>query len=856
MYLKKTLSGRTALALATSALAGLAITSPASAQVVADRTLSDINVDTVGGCTTLTINFNIRLQVLSHFPDSSGRELHVRIRPLDADGTSLLRESLRTPSTVPELRSIEYEGDNPSGPVLSLFFTRDMRFEIEAGARPQSLVVRLAEPGAGPMCSTTAQGLPGEQPGMISRPAATAPAIPIPPGLYALNLISQTDVAPVLSDAQRTALANRIIYEMSFERDSQHWHRLRMGFFETREEAEAAKTELQALFPEIWVVKVSAEEREQGVANRIDTGAGAPAAPAQAMTATPEETAEAARLVTESEQEIRDGNLDRAIQLLTKATELPESENSARARELLGLTRERKGQSAHAQAEYEEYLRRYPQGEGSDRVRQRLAALKAPGTATTTLRAPTGSASTADKWTWRARGSLSQFYYRDQSSTKFVDASRPDLNAEPDDRVNLNQLLTSGDVTISGGDDRRQVLLRAAGSYTFNFNSGRKDIQSLTALYLDYDDSDLDLTARVGRQTRNSSGVLGRFDGLLLGWQTSHNVRINLVGGFPVLSSRQTHVLKERYFYGASVDIGTRQSPLQTTVYWFDQRAKGGFIDRQSVGIEARYLASRFNAFTLLDYDVKYGKLNLGLATLNYNFPDNSNLSITADYRQSPLLTTSNALIGQIGSLTMQPITELQGLRPFFTDAEIYQLAEDRTLVAKSATISYSRPISKKLQTSLDFTITDTGGTNATPASSGTDAVAALPATGTEYFYGLQFIGTGLLMENDIYILSGRYSDTQRKRTYTADINARIPVTSKFRVSPRLRFGLREDKFIDSNFRQVQPSMRFNYYPIRHSEIEVEVGANFTRDKTMVGGSLNTTTESGYLLTAGYRLDF
>ena len=82
---------------------------------------------------------------------------------------------------------------------------------------------------------------------------------------------------------------------------------------------------------------------------------------------------------------------------------------------------------------------------------------------------------------------------------------------------------------------------------------------------------------RLGRQTRNSSGVLGRFDGILLGYQAKSNLRFNLVGGFPVLTSRQTYVLKDRYFYGASVDVGAKQSPLQTTLYWFDQRSKGGF---------------------------------------------------------------------------------------------------------------------------------------------------------------------------------------------------------------------------------------------------------------------------------------
>lgn len=822
------------------------LTQPVAAQSVADRTLSDVKVENVGTCSTLTINFNIRVQMLSYFPTASGREVHVRVQPLDTGANGTSRESLRTPTTVPEVRSIQFEGDNPSGPVLSLFFSRDMRFEVAPGQQPQSIVVRLAKPGAGPICGAPAP----------SASAPSLPAIEIPAGLYAVNALSQPG-ALALSAAQKQALKNRVAYQSQFEKDAQQWYRLRVGFFQTRDEAEAAKAKLLPSFPDAWVVKVSADERAEGVANRMDTGVPAATAAPATTTASEEQIAETARLTAEAEIAIRDGNHDRAIQLLTNALALPENPNTPRVQELLGLTRERKGQTAHAQAEYEEYLRRYPTGEAADRVRERLASITTPAAGgTTELRAASGAESAA-AWTWGARGSFSQFYLRDQSTTKFVDASRPDVNAEVDNNVNLNQLLSTADVTISGGNDRRQVQLRAAGSYTADFRkTNKKNIKALTALYLDYSDSTIDSTLRVGRQTRNSSGVLGRFDGALYGWQAKPKLRVNLVGGFPVLTSRQTRVLKERYFYGASVDVGAKRSPIQTSVYWFDQRAKGGFIDRQSVGIETRLLKKRFNAFVLADYDVKFSKLNLGLLTLNYNFPDTSSLSMTADYRQSPLLTTNNAIIGQVDAATLLPIFDLTGLKPFYTDAQIYQLAKDRTLVTKSMTLSYSRPLTKKLQTNFDFTLSDTGGTPGSAASAGTLAVAALPATGKEYYYGAQLVGSGLFWENDIYILSGRYSDTQRTRSYTADFNARVSLSRKVRLSPRLRYGYRDNKLDSGNFSQFQPTMRVNYYPMRGGEIEIEGGANFSRQKSIFAGTPTTMTESGYVLSAGYRLDF
>ncbi len=912
----------TAFVIATVA-GSLALPAPAFAQPVADRALSDVRVDSVGACTTLTINFNIRLQILSSFPES-GRELHVRVRPLDSSGISAIKESLRTPTSVPDLRSIEYEGDSSSGPVLSLFFTKDTHFKVSPGLLPQQMVIGLSRPGAGAVCSQAVSVVPAAPPA-AAPPAAAPPPVAVPgtvavarpapaaaiaSGLYVVNIVSQPTAIGALTEPQKQLLTGRLVYESEFERDAQKWHRLRVGFFETREAADAERARLAKQFKDAWVVKITAEERADGSTRRFEqvpTATVFAAIPTPAFGATDTDRTDTATIIADAEQAIRDGNNDRAIQLLTNALAKPENENTPRALELLGLTRERKGQLAHAQAEYEEFLKRYPTGEASDRVRQRLAAISvaAAGAGTSPeLRQARGQGSAAE-WKWGLRGSFSQFYFRDQSKLRIPDAINNGANNEVDNSVNLNQLLTSADLTISGGNDRRQIQLRAAGSYNQNFGTSStsitkgnttfnsrpgEGIKALTALYLDFSDSDTGLQTRLGRQTRNSAGVLGRFDGGLLSWRTSPKLRFNIVGGFPVLTSRQTFVLKDRYFYGASVDIGAKQSPIQTSFYVFDQHARGGFIDRRSVGLETRVLKKRFNAFSILDYDVKYQKLNLGLLSLNYNFPDNSSLSVTADYRRSPLLTTNNALTG-MQVATLDPIThvptftidannqvvqtfvaptDLVGLRPFFTDQEIYNLALARTLVAKSFTASYSRPISSKLQANIDFTLTDTGGTPETLARSYTDingvpnnpnlllynTVGALPASGKEYYYGAQLIGSGLFWNSDIYILSGRYADTQNSRSYSADFNARVPVTTKFRLSPRVRYGYRSDKMTDGNFSQLQPTMKFNYFPLKHSEIEVEVGANFTHQRTVMAGTPTISDETGFVINAGYRIDF
>lgn len=877
--------GRSASLLVTAAIAGsLYPTEDIYAQSVSDRVLSEVTAQSVGTCSTISITFNVRVQIQSFFPQTAGRELHIRVKTLD--GTSLSRESLRPPTGIPALRSIQYEGDNASGPVLSLFFNRDVRFDVAAGKTPQTVIVTVSETGDAASCAADAAGgavanAPNEPP---ARPTAepARPSIAIPAGLYVINVLSQPKDIGDLPLARAEALAGTIAYETRFERDGQTWHRLRVGFYETREAAEAASAKLSRNFPEAWVVKVSAQERALGVASRLDIGSGA--APRATAVAPPaplsaEQMQAAAKAEADAEAALKAGENDRAIQILTRALMLPENEHSARAQELLGLTRERKGQAAHAKAEYEEYLRRYPSGEASDRVRQRLSSLLGPGVQATTelrsARARSGQEASAGAWRWGARGSFSQFYFRDQSSSKFLDATRIDPTAEVDNSVNLNQLLSNADISLTGGSDRNQLLLRAAGSYTRDFRPAslhtdpftglqtmrRNHVKSISALYFDFTDSTLNLSGRIGRQTRNGAGILGRFDGALLGWQARRKLRLNVTAGFPVSSSRITHIQKDRFFYGVSADIGSKKDKFQTTFYWFDQRSHG-LVDRRSVGNEMRYLNNRFNAYTILDYDIHYKKMNLALATLNYALKDQSSISLTADYRQSPLLTTTSALNGifaQVlpGGTTM--VRTLADLRQSLSSSQIYQLAQDNTQVTKSLAVTYSRPINAKLQGNVDFTMTNTGGypgsTRVIPGAN-PPLNPAQPAIGSEFYYGAQLVGSGLVFANDIYIMSARYANNERSRTYTADINARIPITGSFRLSPRARYGFRNDKLTASTFRQFQPTLRVNYYPMRQSEIEFEIGANLSRQHQVSPGVNAISTERGIVLSLGYRLDF
>jgi hypothetical protein len=863
--------------------------SQALAQTGSDRFLSDVTTQSVGDCVTVAIRFQGRVQLLSSFPENSGRELSIRVRLLDSGAVSG-RDSLRTPSGVSAIRSIEFDGDPANGSRLSLLFHRNMHFSVSAGLDSDTLLVNLSEIGSNSVCSAWQAGI-GEAVPTIQQeapdvptvvPTATADDSSIPTGLYVINLLSQPKEIGDVAPEKLSKVSDHILYKTSFERDGTLWFRLRSGFYNSRSDAEKTRQALLAHFPEAWIVKVSAAEREQGVATKMaaTTAPIASTPPAEARALVDTEKSALDTLIADAEASIKADDYDRAIQLLTKGMSYPENAQTPRVLELLGLMRERKDQKAQARAEYQEYLRRYPTGDGSDRVKQRLAGLD---TSTQTgsgqvLRDPTGKSLASKKgWKWDARGSFSQFYFRDQSQTKFVTTplTPNDINRDPviDDAVNVNQLLTNADLTLTAGNDRTTYLLRAAGSYTKSFRAKTKlvnpvtgaitfrsgDVKTLSAIYFDAADSETKLSARIGRQTRNGAGVLGRFDGGLIGFQASKKIRVNLVGGTPVLRSRDLFVRSDRFFYGASVDIGGKRDTIQSTLYYYDERSPG-YIDRQAVGAELRFVKDRFNMYTMIDYDVHYSRLNLGLISLNYLLKDESNISVTADFRQSPMLNTWNAVNGLFGqTLPGQalPVESLSDLRGVLTDNQVYRLAADNTIVAKSVTVSYSRPITKKLQANLDFTMNHTGGSpGSTLVFPSSTLIAPTLSTGTEYYFGGQLVGSGMIFENDIYIIGGRYADTPRSRSYTADINARIPVTTKLRLNPRARYGYRSDRLVDGSYRQIQPSLRINYYPFKHSEVEFEFGANFNHQKSNMGGVPSTTTENGILFSLGYRLDF
>lgn len=837
----------------------------ANAQQVRDRVLSRVAVSETEECAVATIFFNFPVQATSVFPENQGDHVRIDLNLIDVgrvDGDAIRsRDELRPPaSRKASILEIGYDGGVPTGPVLTVLFKRKRHFSVERGSDFRSLKLRIADSPVVDACSGKVTKMKKvSNVGLVNvpevgsrdkRPPTKSILRSMPSeidtnAVYVLNLISQQTEIVQADLPNLKAIFSHAAYVTRFEKDGVVWNRLRLGFFKTRGDAQKTADKLKQVYPDAWIVKPPEDERKMVVQTWLgQRGAGQKEiAPLPKKISPPPQSLpveelplndDAASLVIESRALMTAGDYVRAIQLLTKALTAEENSASPEVREMLGLAREKNGQLAHAKAEYEEYIRRYPEGEGSDRVHQRLSALLTLGKeAPPKLR---GSEAGARKLVTRLSASLSQYYQRDES---ILTLEQPDLVPDPDSQVNRNALISGADITASVSNDRFDGSLRFSGTHTKDFmQGGRDDSGTVSALFIDLADRSSRLAARLGRQTRSTGGVLGRFDGALVSFDATETVRLNVVGGAPVIRSRDLFIDDSRRFVGVSVDVNQFVKNLDTTVYFIHQKVDD-LVDRQAVGFEMRYVDNHRSAYGLLDYDTFYGSLNLAFFNGSWRLKDNTTFNVAFDYRYAPTLMTIDALQGQ-------GVETIDMLRSRFTDDDIYYLAASRAARIKTGSFTVSHPLSDKFQVNGSVTLASMEPTNTA------GGVEGQPGTGVEAFYSAQILGTSLLMDGDLMTFGFRFDDMASARRYVIDLNSRFPFSRSFRISPRLRLAQRDSTRADQTQFTVKPSIRINYIPSRLFQLDLEVGGEWIRTKNILGKE----TIKGYYFIGGYRLDF
>jgi tetratricopeptide (TPR) repeat protein len=562
------------------------------------------------------------------------------------------------------------------------------------------------------------------------------------------------------------------------------------------------------------------------------------------------------------------GDHEKAVQIFNGLLNLPPNKQSQEAQELVGVARERNGETSKAKAEYEHYLKTYPDGEGAVRVQQRLAALAEVNAQI--AQGKTGGKARKKIDEMRVYGSVYEYYYGGYSQTKITDkVANSTTNINNHDQ---SLLQSAFDVTGRYRKDEydNKLVVRGTQSYDLLATSdARRNVSRLRALYYEHSSQDSYLV-RVGRQPGNQGGVLDfRFDGAWVRYTAVPQfLNVNLLAGQPRQFSLSSNYVPDdprnfradlnRYFYGVNVDIGPIGQAWSGNAYYINQMVNG-VVDRRAVGTELRYASNGKNAFGLIDYDVSYNVLNV--AMLNGTWvTEETTYTLLADHRRTPYLQTTNALFGTPNA-TFQTINTTN-------ESLLREQAKAVTATSDLFLAGVLHSVTKDWQLGGDVRLNRISGTGATnclvivPGTSTlflnpnatTDApcsLQALPGTGNIWTYTAQVIGTKFPFESTTFVANASYITSPAYRGQSLTLN------SLARLGPQLQFDTfvllyhQKDSFNVELYR-VTPTVRMNYRFFDNWTFEASGGL----EKTLTDSSTQKDSTLRQFFFFGLRWDF
>lgn len=561
---------------------------------------------------------------------------------------------------------------------------------------------------------------------------------------------------------------------------------------------------------------------------------------------------EAGTLMEQTRDALMRGDNAAAIQLLGKLLRLLPNSHSQDAQELIGLAHERQREIAAAKQEYNLYLRLYPEGSGADRVRQRLAVLETPVTPAALKKPERKEASVASTY-----GSLSQYYYYgqsqiDSSTTVLGPASNTSLTSNDQSALYNNLDLRA---RYSSGNWDNRVVLR--DSYTASFLDNVDSYNRLYSAYYEAINKAYEFSGRFGRQPGTNGGVLGRFDGVTLGYNVLPKWRVNVVAGTPV---EFYSVNYSKQFWGTSVDFGLFADHWNGSVYYIQQTVDG-IADRQAVGTELRYFDPRGSALLYVDYDTLFGELNIATFQATWLSSPTTTWNTLIDHRRAPTLMASNALFDTTLGSTIPTLLNT------LTEEELRQQAIDNTPIFDTYMLGVSHNLNTTWQIGGDvrrFSL------SALPTS---PTVTTTLGTGATMMYTVQTIGNGLFRQRDLSVLSLSYLDGETYQGETLAITHRMLFQDSWTLDLALSYSLQQGNPLESivgtdthtiqtDSNRLAPMVRIGYRwrknVIFETEFGIEKSASHVVDtnKTAGGTAVTDQDTSRRYLMLGYRWEF
>jgi hypothetical protein len=762
------------------------------------QVLDEVSVKRLTGKAKVKIRFNSPVQVTSFFPAKTGKVLTISVRlvRLGSDSEPARRQRIssfnRLGGLLP-LHDVTYEPrSDDSGRVL-LRFSRTVNYKLQRGRDGRSIIVlvTIKQP-----VKRKTDGVNEDYP-------------------YALNLESRrsqiTHAKPMPS-----RLRNLRLYVIRYSKSGTQRYRLRLGFFPTKNSAQQALARVRKRYPKAWVARVSRSERK--ASRKLVVLDRPPRKKSKAPPVGKRTSVE--KQMRAGRKALLNGDNKTAIAIFKRIAHGRANKYRRDALELLGLAYERDGNLSRARTTYKLYLKKYPKGENATRVQQRIASLsRYKG------RRPLKKAKRR-----RRPGALE--YYGSWSQRLFTGVSSAAGASSVDQTVLVSNLYANARARTK--NVRYRANLNA--DHTWDFLNASSTSGSVRTAYVEAKGKANKFEAKAGRQSGNERGVLGRYDGLSGGYNVYSDWSIYGLVGKPIDNIAPGST---RGFEGLSIDTRIPSKDLSLTIFGINNTIDG-LVDRQAVGVEARYFNSKSSGFTLIDYDRYFNELNIFLVQGDWKKTKKRSYHFMADYRKSPALRLSNALFGPVNGTTYTSIADLRAAEP---GIDIYQLARDRTANAGLLSAGITHNLSTLLQLSGDLSVSEVSGL---PAVVGEPAI---PGTGLLTTLAGRVTATNWLLKNSVSVAGVSISDASTYRAMSLYLTERASFKRVWRADVNLRLYL-VDNDNGTNQTRLTPALRLEYRRDR-TTFEFELGQE-TVDTT--GTFANTTGRT--FLVLGYRIDF
>jgi len=837
------------------------------------QTLDDVSVSAQGDDIVAQIVFNARVQFLQQSPVPPADLYRITFNLVAGDEEVVrqtAQESRRVAArgAMPEL-TLTY-APSPGRPVKTLTLKLSERAMANVRQGPSSRVIEIVFVGLAAPSLTSA-----------SPPAPpTAPPSPPPSSPPIAPASSDKRYAVMLQSVPATELDRLLPVPSRFERYEVFGSNLmvggvatvevNIGYFATPQEAEAVRREALARFPQAVVLDLATRRGDalateppvakgttavplepiaaaslpaapgpsrvpEPVPEPAPAPAPGPTQPVAAPTAVPEVEARASDLMARAREALGARKNEDAINDLNTLLLLPPNRFSQEAQELIGVAWERTGNVRRARVEYELYLRLYPDGEGAQRVGQRLASLEGISAAPADVaKTSTGEAPATERAGSRFNGNIAQYYYGGKARSQSLVNIAAGIDQSTLTKTTESAIVTNLDLggRYSTAEAETRVVVR--GTASANLASTSHVSSLLNTAYLDYRRSESGLAVRVGRQTPTAGGLLGLFDGASVTVPVGQGFKVDLMGGVPanpLLSAPSQQLL------AAMVEADNILDHWGGDLYLIDQTTEG-FADRRAVGAEVRYFDELLSVYSLLDYDTLFRKVNAFTLQGSFQAPWQNTVTVLVDSRKAPSLQMTNALISS-GATSLKELLQMQTLE------QVRETALMTTAEARQALLSVSRPLSQNWQAAVDLRYSEIG---ALPAVGNFDAT---PATGGQYGATLQVTGSNLYSSRDVNNFNLSVLSTPFFRGAQVSYNNLTGLRGNdVTLEPALRFyGQRDNQGV--KLYRASPGLRASYRLSSHTSLLGEGLVEHSR----TDGPVNSGTINSVFFYLGYRYE-